>query len=103
MSMGIVAGVVAVAGSAYGAMSQASAAKKAAAASAANRVAPVDLQEEQTKAIEGNIANQAKIESLVSSTNAFNQSQATSMMKPGIADSIMEVACDWLRSEEHNV
>ena len=82
--MGIIAGVVGVAGTAYGAMSQASAAKKAAKASAANRVAPVDLQEEQAKAVEGNIANQAKIESLVSSTNAFNQSQATSMMESAI-------------------
>ena len=82
--MGIVAGVVAVAGGAYGAMSQASAAKKAARASAANRVAPIDLQEEQTKAVDGNLANQAKIESLVSSTNAFNQSQATSMMESAI-------------------
>lgn len=85
--MGIIAGVanvVGVAGGLYGAMSQASAAKKAAAASAANRVQPVDLQEEQTKAIEGNLANQAKIESLVSSTNTFNQSQATSMMEQAI-------------------
>lgn len=82
--MGIVAGVVAAAGTAYGAYSQGQAAKKAAKASAANQVAPVDLQEEQTKAIEGNIANQAKIESLVSSTNAFNQSQATSMMESAI-------------------
>ena len=84
MSMGTIAGVVAVAGTTYGAVSQASAAKKAAALSAANRVGPVDLQEEQTKAIEGNLANQAKIESLVSSTNAFNQSQATSMMEQAI-------------------
>ena len=82
--MGIVAGVTMVAGTTYGAMSQASAAKKAAAASAANRVKPVDLQEEQTKALDGNIANQAKIESLVSSTNTFNQSQATSMMESAI-------------------
>ena len=82
--MGIIAGVVGVAGTAYGAMSQAKAAKNAAKASAANQVAPVDLQEEQTKAIEGNLANQAKIESLVSSTNAFNQSQATSMMEQAI-------------------
>ena len=82
--MGIVAGVVGVAGMTYGAVSQANAAKNAARASAANRVQPVDLQEEQTKAIEGNLANQAKIESLVSSTNAFNQSQATSMMESAI-------------------
>ena len=82
--MGIIAGVVGAAGTAYGAVSQASAAKKAAKASAANQVAPVDLQEEQTKAIEGNLANQAKIEGLVSSTNTFNQSQATSMMEQAI-------------------
>ena len=82
--MGAIAGVVGVVGSAYGAMSQAKAAKKAARASAANQVAPVDLQEEQAKAVEGNLANQAKIESLVSSTNAFNQSQATSMMEQAI-------------------
>ena len=82
--MGIIAGVVGVAGTAYGAMSQSKAAKNAAKASAANQVAPVDLQEEQTKAIEGNLANQAKIEGLVSSTNAFNQSQATSMMESAI-------------------
>ena len=82
--MGVIAGVVAVTGTAYGAMSQASAAKKAAAASAANKVAPVDLQEEQTKAIDGNLANQKKINTLVSSTNTFNQSQATSMMEQAI-------------------
>ena len=82
--MPIVAAVTAAGAIAYGSSQQSKAAKKAAAASAANRVAPVDLQEEQTKAVEGNIANQAKIESLVSSTNAFNQSQATSMMEQAI-------------------
>ena len=82
--MGIIAGVSVVAGTAYGAVSQASAAKKAAAASAANRVGPVDLQEEQTKALDGNLANQKKINTLVSSTNAFDQSQATSMMEQAI-------------------
>jgi len=82
--MGIVAGVVGVAGGLYGSMSQASAAKKAAKASAANKVAPVDLQEEQTKALDGNLANQKKINTLVSSTNSFNQSQATSMMESAI-------------------
>jgi len=82
--MPIVAAVIAAGATAYGASQQSKAAKDAAKASAANRVAPVDLQEEQTKAIEGNLANQAKIESLVSSTNAFNQSQATSMMEQAI-------------------
>ena len=90
MSMGIIAGavgvtgVVSAAGGLYGSMSQASAAKKAAKASAANKVAPVDLQEEQTKALDGNLANQKKINTLVSSTNSFNQSQATSMMESAI-------------------
>jgi len=82
--MPIVAAIVAAGATAYSASQQSKAAKAAAKASAANQVAPVDLQEEQTKAIEGNIANQAKIESLVSSTNAFNQSQATSMMEQAI-------------------
>ena len=82
--MPIVAAVVAAGATVYSSSQQSKAAKAAAKASAANQVAPVDLQEEQTKAIEGNIANQAKIESLVSSTNAFNQSQATSMMEQAI-------------------
>ena len=59
--MPIVAAVIAAGATAYGASQQSKAAKDAAKASAANRVAPVDLQEEQTKAIEGNLANQAKI------------------------------------------
>ena len=81
MSSVAVIAATAVAGSAvYSSSQQASAIKKA----AANRVQPVDLQEEQTKAIEGNLANQAKIESLVSSTNTFDQSQATSMMEQAI-------------------
>ena len=81
MSSVAVIAATAVAGSAvYSSSQQASAIKKA----AANRVQPVDLQEEQTKAIEGNLANQAKIESLVSSTNTFDQSQANSMMEQAI-------------------
>src|SRR5574344_1243937 len=83
-NMPIVAAVIAAGATAYSASQQSKAAKNAAKASAANRVGPVDLQEEQNKALEGNIANQAKIESLVSSTNAFNQSQATSMMESAI-------------------
>ena len=83
--MGIIAGATIAAGATvYGSSQQASAAKKAAAASAANRVGPVDLQEEQTKALDGNLANQKKINTLVSSTNAFDQSQATSMMEQAI-------------------
>ena len=83
--MGIIAGATIAAGATvYGSSQQASATKKAAAASAANRVGPVDLQEEQTKALDGNLANQKKINTLVSSTNAFDQSQATSMMEQAI-------------------
>ena len=83
--MGIIAGATIAAGATvYGSSQQASATKKAAAASAANRVGPVDLQEEQTKALDGNLANQKKINTLVSSTNTFNQSQATSMMEQAI-------------------
>ena len=82
--MAIVSAVIAAGATAYRSSQQAKAEKKAAKASAANQVAPVDLQEEQAKAVEGNLANQAKIESLVSSTNAFNQSQATSMMEQAI-------------------
>jgi hypothetical protein len=77
----VAAAVIAAGATAYSASQQSKAAKNAA---RANRVAPVDLQEEQNKAIEGNIANQSKIESLVSSTNTFNQSQATSMMEQAI-------------------
>jgi hypothetical protein len=84
LSTGIIAAVVVAGATVYSASSQASAAKKAAAASARNRVAPVDLQEEQTKALDGNLANQKKIETLVSSTNAFDQSQATTMMESAI-------------------
>lgn len=83
-SVAVIGAVVAAGGAVYSSSKQASATKKAAALSAANQVGPVDLQEEQNKAIEGNIANQSKIESLVSSTNTFNQSQATSMMEQAI-------------------
>lgn len=80
----VAAAVIAAGATVYGSSQQASATKKAAAASAANRVGPVDLQEEQTKALDGNLANQKKINTLVSSTNAFDQSQATSMMEQAI-------------------
>ena len=82
--MPIVAAVVAAGATVYSSSQQSKAAKAAAKASAANRVGPVDLQEEQTKALDGNLANQKKINTLVSSTNAFNQSQATSMMEQAI-------------------
>ena len=82
--MPIVAAVVAAGATVYSSSQQSKAAKAAAKASAANTVAPVDLQEEQRKAIEGNIANQAQIEKLTGDTNTFNQSQATSMMEQAI-------------------
>lgn len=48
---------------------------------------PVDLQAEQNKAIQGNLANQSSINSLVSSTNSFDQDQALALSEkaaPGI-------------------
>lgn len=41
----------------------------------------VDLQEEQRKAVAGNLANQDDIESLVSRANTFTQDQATSLLE----------------------
>ncbi len=40
---------------------------------------PVDLQAEQKKSLAGNIANQGDIQSLVSSTNQFDQNQASAL------------------------
>lgn len=45
---------------------------------------PVDLQVEQDKALKGNIANQQKIEDLVSSSNKFAQQQANSLMEKAV-------------------
>lgn len=41
--------------------------------------AAVDLQNEQSKAIGGNLANESSIENLVSRSNSFNQDQALSL------------------------
>ncbi len=48
---------------------------------------PVNLQDEQNKALQGNLANQGAINSLVNSTNQFDQNQALSLSEqaaPGI-------------------
>lgn len=45
---------------------------------------PVDLQAEQNKAITGNVANQQKIEDLISSSNTFAQQQANSLMEQAV-------------------
>jgi hypothetical protein len=42
---------------------------------------PVDLQEEQKKALEGNLANQDAIEDLLTKANRFTQTQATDLME----------------------
>jgi hypothetical protein len=44
-------------------------------------VEPLDLAAEQKKSIQGNLANQADIQKLISSTNAFDQQQALSLME----------------------
>lgn len=40
---------------------------------------PVNLQDEQTKAVQGNLGNESSIEALISRGNAFQQDQATSL------------------------
>jgi hypothetical protein len=71
-----VAGAVVAAGTAvYSAQQQKKAMKAPGAA------APIDIQDVQKQAIQGNIANQADIEKLVASTNKFQQGQALSLME----------------------
>lgn len=48
---------------------------------APQQAAAINPQADQTAAIKGNLANQADIEKLTSSTNTYNQSQATSLME----------------------
>ncbi len=71
-----VAGAVVAAGTAvYSSQQQKKALK------GSGTVAPTSVQDEQYKAIQGNLANQADIEKLVSNTNKFDQSQALSLME----------------------
>ncbi len=65
---------------------------------------PVDLQEEQRKAIGGNLANQEAIQSLTSSTNRFDQQQATELSEmalPGIGklrSNLLKTSSDLLQN-----
>ena len=45
---------------------------------------PVDLQDEQAKAVSGNLANLESIEKLTSKTNTYNQGEATRLMEQAI-------------------
>lgn len=45
---------------------------------------PVDLQAEQTKAIQGNLSNENSIENLLSRSNKFAQTQASDLMEQAI-------------------
>ncbi len=45
---------------------------------------PVDLQEEQSKAIKGNLANQDQIEQLLSRSDAYSQGQASKLMEQAL-------------------
>lgn len=44
----------------------------------------VNLQEEQTKALEGNLANEGKIEDLLTKANKFTQGQASDLMEQAV-------------------
>jgi len=48
---------------------------------APQQAAAIDVQSDQTKAVKGNLANQQDIEKLTTSTNNYNQKQATSLME----------------------
>lgn len=47
----------------------------------AAQYAPVDIQNEQTKAVQGNLGNESSIEQLLSRSNAFTQGQASSLQE----------------------
>ena len=77
MSAAIIAAGVAAAATVGTAMYQNKQAKK----NAPGTVAAIDPNSVAKAAVQGNIANQPDIEKLVSSTNSFDQSQATSLME----------------------
>jgi hypothetical protein len=58
-------------------------------AAAAANITPTNLQDEQTKSIQGNLASQSGIEALLGRANSFQQDQATSLQEkamPGYTD-----------------
>ena len=80
--LAIIPAVVAAGATVYGSIQQKNAAKKAAAGAAYQ--APIDWQEEQRKALEGNLATLPKSEKLSASTNTFNQSESNRLMEQAL-------------------
>ena len=78
----IIPAVVAAGATVYGSIQQKNAAKKAAAGAAYQ--APIDWQEEQRKALEGNLATLPKSEKLSAATNTFNQSESNRLMEQAL-------------------
>ena len=78
----IIPAVVAAGAAVYGSIQQKNAAKKAAAGAAYQ--APIDWQEEQRKALEGNLATLPKSEKLSATTNTFNQSESNRLMEQAL-------------------
>ena len=78
----IIPAVVAAGATVYGSIQQKNAAKKAAAGAAYQ--APIDWQEEQRKAVEGNLATLPQSEKLSAATNTFNQSESNRLMEQAL-------------------
>ena len=78
----IIPAVIAAGATVYGSIQQKNAAKKAAAGAAYQ--APIDWQEEQRKALEGNLATLPKSEKLSAATNTFNQSESNRLMEQAL-------------------
>ena len=78
----IIPAVVAAGAAVYGSIQQKNAAKKAAAGAAYQ--APIDWQEEQRKALEGNLATLPQSEKLSAATNTFNQSESNRLMEQAL-------------------
>lgn len=82
MSMAIIGGVVAAGAAVYGATANAKAAKTAAKGAAMQT--GLDWQEEQNKAIQGNLANLDSAQKLSTATNTYNQSEANRLMEASL-------------------
>ena len=80
--LAIIPAVVAAGATVYGSIQQKNAAKKAAAGAAYQ--APIDWQEEQRKAVEGNLATLPQSEKLSAATNTFNQSESNRLMEQAL-------------------
>ena len=80
--LAIIPAVVAAGATVYGSIQQKNAAKKAAAGAAYQ--APIDWQDEQRKAVEGNLATLPQSEKLSAATNTFNQSESNRLMEQAL-------------------